>query len=497
MARKGHRKRLKHYIHLAIDEMKQVSNIRVATLAFKKNRDAESLFIIRCLQAIIIDQNSHTNQQAAGSKEDILDEFEARRPLLVILLGALEFHLARTESIKLVLLGHRLQKLVESEIGRLKEALKILQSTRYVHDQSSRQRKGIRNMAFPQRLAEGGDPFLVIARMTQDQFWNLVTRIQDSHVFQNRTDNKQVPVAWQLLVALANLGSSGNGGDISHLAYMFHILEGSVHNWTNRCMYAILQIENEWVNWPNVEERRDLKKKIQDSHFQDCIGFMDGTLVPLAFAPPRNPEDYWTRKQFYAFNVMLVCDVNKIFRYYDLGWCGSAHDQRVYMSSEIYCNPSEFISEDEYLLADSGYTTSPSVITPFKRAPGQRLQNHQEAFNQELSKIRVIIEQSIGMLKGRFQSLKELRILITGRRSAQRANVWIRVCIILHNYTTSNNYQWHYEFGTVEEGLLHTARQRRAPPNAPLYEDEVHPQTARDDTRRKALFEDFIANRGS
>ncbi|KAH9809852.1 hypothetical protein DFH28DRAFT_987186 [Melampsora americana] len=223
MARKGLRKRLKHYVHLAIDEIRKVSDIQVATLAFKKISDAESVFIIRCLQAIIIHQDSLTNQQAAGDEEDPLDMFEARRPLLVVLLGALEFHLARSESIKLFLLGQRLQKLVESEISRLEEALKILQSTRYVLDRSSRQRKGLRNLAFSQRLFEGGDPFVAIARMTQDQFWNLVTEIHNCHVFQNRSDHKQVPVAWQLLVALANLGSSGNGGDISHLAYMFHI----------------------------------------------------------------------------------------------------------------------------------------------------------------------------------------------------------------------------------------------------------------------------------
>ncbi|KAH9816165.1 hypothetical protein DFH28DRAFT_217588 [Melampsora americana] len=234
MARKGRRKRLKHYIHQAIDEMKKISHNQVTTLAFKKNMDAESLFLIRCLQAIIINQNSNTNEQEAGDEEDLLDDFDGRRPLLVVLLGVLEFHLATAQSLKLLLLGHRLEKLVESELGRLEEALKILQSTRYVHDRSSRHRKGLRNLAFPQRLVEGGDPFLAIARMTQDQFWNLVKQIQDSHVFQNRSDNKQVPVAWQLLVALANLGSSGNGGDISHLAYMFHISEGSVHNWTNR-----------------------------------------------------------------------------------------------------------------------------------------------------------------------------------------------------------------------------------------------------------------------
>ncbi len=59
--------------------------------------------------------------------------------------------------------------------------------------------------------------------MTNDHFWDIVGQIQCSAVFDNNSLNKQVPVAWQLLVALANLGSSDNGSDHVHLAYMFHI----------------------------------------------------------------------------------------------------------------------------------------------------------------------------------------------------------------------------------------------------------------------------------
>lgn len=59
--------------------------------------------------------------------------------------------------------------------------------------------------------------------MSEERFWQLVELIQSSEVFQSESNNKQVPVPWQLLVALANLGSSGNGGDHSHLAYTFHI----------------------------------------------------------------------------------------------------------------------------------------------------------------------------------------------------------------------------------------------------------------------------------
>ena len=38
------------------------------------------------------------------------------------------------------------------------------------------------------------------------------------------------------------------------------------------------------------------------------------------------------------------------------------------------------------------------------------------------------------MLKYRWQSLRELRILIKDERSAARDNLWIQACIVLHNY---------------------------------------------------------------
>jgi hypothetical protein len=145
-------------------------------------------------------------------------------------------------------------------------------------------------------------------------------------------------------------------------------------------------------------------------------------------------------------------------------------------------------------LADSGYTTSRTVITPFKRLRGQGHLPHEDAFNMELSKWRVIIEQTIGMLKGRFQSLKELRILIRGPRSAQRANAWIRVCIILHNFTTSEGQVWDPALGTIEEDSNHTAQRARPPQNRPAAQpDRDTFDTGRDESRRDELFNDFVA----
>lgn len=47
--------------------------------------------------------------------------------------------------------------------------------------------------------------------------------------------------------------------------------------------------------------------------------------------------------------------------------------------------------------------------------------------------IRIRIEHAIGLLKGRFQSLFELRIQVYTHDRHLWAIIWIRCCIILHN----------------------------------------------------------------
>lgn len=48
-------------------------------------------------------------------------------------------------------------------------------------------------------------------------------------------------------------------------------------------------------------------------------------------------------------------------------------------------------------------------------------------------KIRVRVEHTFAVLKGRFQSLRELRINIQTEKDLQIAVHWIKCCLILHN----------------------------------------------------------------
>ncbi|KAG0149304.1 hypothetical protein CROQUDRAFT_40095, partial [Cronartium quercuum f. sp. fusiforme G11] len=104
----------------------------------------------------------------------------------------------------------------------------------------------------------------------------------------------------------------------------------------------------------------------QHSFFKDCIGLVNGTFIPLASVPHKCTKDYWTQKAFYAYNVMLVCDINRRIIYYEMEWCGSAHDQHAFQSSQLFQHPTVFFLPGEYLLANSGYTCSEILVPTFK-----------------------------------------------------------------------------------------------------------------------------------
>ena len=54
-------------------------------------------------------------------------------------------------------------------------------------------------------------------------------------------------------------------------------------------------------------------------------------------------------------------------------------------------------------------------------------------FNTILAKARIISEHTIGILKGRFQCLKGLRVVISKKKDMRRIIDIIQTCSVLHN----------------------------------------------------------------
>lgn len=204
--------------------------------------------------------------------------------------------------------------------------------------------------------------------------------------------------------------------------------------YTNRCMVAILSLEKQVICWPDQEEKQEIKLRIKtESNFPSCLGFIDGTLFVLENKPLLDGEDYFSRKGTYGIAGLIVCDDHKRIRHVYTGWPGCAHDARVFDNSILARQPDQFFTGAEYLLADTGYTPSTQIVPAFKKPPNRGLTVDETQFNSQLSNIRVRVEHCIGILKGRFQSLKGLRTVIRQEKDIRGLVYWIRTCCVIHN----------------------------------------------------------------
>ncbi|OXA53469.1 putative nuclease HARBI1 [Folsomia candida] len=243
--------------------------------------------------------------------------------------------------------------------------------------------------------------------------------------------NYQEPLELQLAVALNQFGTYGNGSSSENIAAKFGLSHGSVNNYTNRIIEGLLAISNDWIRWPNESERRRIGDEMFQNGLPKCVGFVDGSHVPFFKAPIEEKETYWSRKKEYSIQFQIICDPNRIIRHFYTGYPGSVHDAKVFGACDIAKNPRNFFSPGEYIIGDSAYPKSETLIVPYKRRQGQLTQT-QRAFNKYISSHRIAVEHTIGLLKGRFQSLKQIRIQID-RDGHIKCCRWIKACIVLHN----------------------------------------------------------------
>lgn len=83
---------------------------------------------------------------------------------------------------------------------------------------------------------------LIKARMSKKNFLTLLDQIDGHHVFINDSSCPQAPIELQLLVALANLGLSGNGGSVYLIAHMFDVAGEAFlfSHWFEPCLFKLI-----------------------------------------------------------------------------------------------------------------------------------------------------------------------------------------------------------------------------------------------------------------
>ncbi|XP_065356325.1 uncharacterized protein LOC135950720 [Calliphora vicina] len=275
--------------------------------------------------------------------------------------------------------------------------------------------------------------FKQIVRVSWQNFHFILNLIKNDKVFNGPRSCKQFPVEMQLIIFLYRLGSSGEGASLSKIASLFGIGDGgTLQKITDRIFKAILELKKQFLYWPDALERKNMVANTFHE-LPHCIGYVDGTEIKLAEKPLDDPESYFSRKHIYSLKVQGICDHRLRVRHMVLGYPGSVHDARIYNNCELSVNSKKFLTGAEWLVGDSAYKLTGTVVTPFRANSSELNLKERTNFNKTLSRYRIRIEHCFGLMKERFNSLKELKIQIKNKSSVKHACDWILVCAILHN----------------------------------------------------------------
>ena len=183
------------------------------------------------------------------------------------------------------------------------------------------------------------------ARTTKDGFINVLESICSNSVFHQGGIRPQLPIAHQLALTLERLGSNGNGASDGRFSRNLNVGRGTVVKVTRRVLQAIISLGKDYVVWPNAACRAEISDVMKGEGFSGCIGFVDGTTIPLSQRPGYNGEVFYDRKRRYSVNAQIICDCDKYITSFITGWPGSCGDSRVFKRMQLNANPAGYFDE--------------------------------------------------------------------------------------------------------------------------------------------------------
>ena len=200
----------------------------------------------------------------------------------------------------------------------------------------------------PDALSEA--EFCFHFRMGRSEFWQVVDLLKNHQAFQRKNSDSRgappKPAAHQLLVLLKCHGCEGNQASSVALGHFFGVGKGVTDACRNNALSALLSLKENSHIWPDAEEHKVISNCTRDAHkFPHCVGFIDGTLLPLSSRLLVHGETHLSRKQFDAVAMLIVCDDQGRTLHHRMGWPGSVHDNRVWRNCKSNARPSDFFSK--------------------------------------------------------------------------------------------------------------------------------------------------------
>ncbi|KAL6844000.1 hypothetical protein ACP4OV_025673 [Aristida adscensionis] len=154
----------------------------------------------------------------------------------------------------------------------------------------------------------------------------------DSHMIRERSllcNSRGVQVEEKLGMLLFMLSRNAS---FKALSERFQHSSEAIHRHIQAAMGVVVAVANDYIKLPSVETHWKILSNPKFAPFEDCIGAIDGTHVPVT-VKDNEAAPYTNRKGTFSQNVMLACDFDLNIVYVPTGWEGSASDAAVLRST--------------------------------------------------------------------------------------------------------------------------------------------------------------------
>ena len=173
-------------------------------------------------------------------------------------------------------------------------------------------------------------------------------------------------------------------------------------------------------------------------NFPHCVGAIDGKHVNIQ-CPPESGSMYFNYKGNYSIVLMAVANSNYEFIYVDIGSNGRVSDGGVWRDSTL----NQAIQSNRITLPDDAALPNSTKVAPFvfvaddafplnkfimKPYPFRQQDNAQQIFSYRLSRARMVIESSFGILANKFRFLHTNIAL-----APNKVKKLVLASIVLHN----------------------------------------------------------------
>lgn len=289
------------------------------------------------------------------------------------------------------------------------------------------------------------EEFFKLFRMWPEQFRHLVNLVEPFLV--KKSLRTPLPTAMRVALTLMYL-AHGDSSSSKHLE--FRVGKSTVHkviNETCRAFWDALQPlvlkQPEKEDWKKISERYE-----ELWQFPNCVGAIDGRHMRIQ-CPPRTGSEFYNYKGFFSMVLLGICDADHKFTWVDIGQFGSLSDGGVWANTDFRADldagevdlpdpkpiPHTTRPFPHVFVADAAFPLSTYMMRPY---PRQGLTVQRRIFNYRLSRARLTIENTFGLLCARWQILnKPLRMNIPNAENLFKA------LVCLHNFVMSGEEEMH------------------------------------------------------